>query len=126
MNNYSIKQSLVFFLLLAFSAPGTLAASASPFEDHQNSNQNVLEVPKRRRPGRMDRPRHRGIGHAYKHAGKSAGRGSKRFARNIARGKPLKAGKEFGKGMGGFGKGVGKGTGRSGKKAGKKIKHAVK
>ncbi len=119
---------LLFVLLAAFAGPvaiSPVAASVNRFQDQENQNKRVLNVPHRRRRRGTDVRRHRGIGHSYGNAGKSAGRGGKRFGKNIAHGKPAKGGKEFGKGMGGFGKGVGKGTSKTGKKVGRKIKHAV-
>jgi len=119
---------LLFVLVAALAGPvaiSPVAASVNRFQDQENQNKRVLNVPHRRRRRGTDVRRHRGIGHSYKHGGKSAGRGGKRFGKNIAHGKPVKGGKEFGKGMGGLGKGVGKGTGKTGKKVGKKVKHAV-
>jgi Ni/Co efflux regulator RcnB len=119
---------LLFVLLAALAAPvaiSPVAASVNRFQDQQNQNKRVLNVPHRHRRRGRDTRRHRGIGHAYKNAGKSAGHGGKHFGKHMRHGRPLKAGKALGKGMGGFGKGVGKGTGRTGKKVGKKIKHAV-
>ena len=119
---------LLFVLLAAFAGPvaiSPVAASVTRFQDQENQNKRVLNVPHRRRRRGTDVRRHRGIGHTYKNAGKSAGHGGKHFGKNIAHGRPIRGGKHLGKGMGGFGKGVGKGTGKTGKKVGKTVKHAV-
>ena len=119
---------LLFVLLAAFAglvAISPVAASVNRFQDQENQNKRVLNVPHRRRRRGTDVRRHRGIGHTYKNAGKSAGHGGKHFGKNIAHGRPIRGGKYLGKGMGGFGKGVGKGTGKTGKKVGKTVKHAV-
>jgi hypothetical protein len=121
--------TLTFALLLILTGPVKAARAAAAFnlvQDEDTQNRRVMTVPgARRRRGRGDRPRHRGIRGSFKEAGKSAGRGGKRLGQNMAVGRPVRGGKEFGKGMGGFGKHVGKGTGKIGKRVGHETKRAL-